>query len=395
MFAERVLRRLIRFGRLEVVLPNGREIVATGRDGPCFRIRCRSWADLIRFLFHPTLAFAEAYMAGRLTVENAPLHALVDFLYANRVDAEATRPASLIRKITFPLRRMWQHNSVLRARRNVTHHYDIPGEIYEVFLDSDRQYSCAYFPREDMTLDEAQEAKKRHIAGKLRLQADQTVLDIGSGWGGLALHLAKAHGVTVKGLTLSPSQFEVACRRANDSGLSGQVSFQLGDYRDESGRFDRIVSVGMFEHVGLSYYRVFFETIRRCLVDDGIALLHTIGRTAGPGITDPFIRRYIFPGGYIPALSEVLPVIERTGLQVTDVEVLRLHYAYTLRQWRERVLAARDRVLEIADERFLRMWELYLSGSEAAFRHGGMVVFQIQMAKKVDALPLARNYMAD
>ena len=209
MLAERVLRRLVRFGRLEVVLPNGREIVAIGRDGPGFRIRCSSWVDLIRFPFHPTLAFAEAYMAGRLTVENAPLHALVDFLYANQVDAEATRPASLIRKITFPLRRFWQHNTALRARRNVTHHYDIPGEIYEVFLDSDRQYSCAYFLREDMTLDEAQEAKKRHIAGKLRLQADQKVLDIGSGWGGLALHLANAHGVAVKGLTLSPSQFEI------------------------------------------------------------------------------------------------------------------------------------------------------------------------------------------
>ena len=246
-----------------------------------------------------------------------------------------------------------------------------------------------------MTLDEAQEAKKRRIASKLQLQENQRVLDIGSGWGGLALHLAKYHGVTVKGLTLSSNQFEIASGRAADDGLSKQVSFELGDYRNESGRFDRIVSVGMFEHVGLSYYRAFFETIRRCLVDDGVALLHTIGRSAGPGVTDPFIRRYIFPGGYIPALSEVLPVIERTGLQVTDVEVLRLHYAYTLSHWRQRVLAARDKVLEIADERFLRMWELYLSGSEAAFRHGGMVVFQIQMAKKVDALPLSRNYMSD
>ena len=395
MFAERVLHRLVRFGGVEVVLPDGREIAASGHDRPRFRIRFWSWTDLFRLPFQPTLAFAEAYMAGRLTVENGSLHELVDFLYANQVDAEATGPARLLRKIIFPVRRFWQHNTAFRARRNVKHHYDIPGEIYELFLDSDRQYSCAYFPREDMTLDEAQEAKKRRIASKLQLQEHQQVLDIGSGWGGLALHLAKFHGVAVKGLTLSSNQFEIASKRAADDGLSKQVSFELGDYRNESGRFDRIVSVGMFEHVGLSYYRSFFETIRRCLVDDGIALLHTIGRSAGPGVTDPFIRRYIFPGGYIPALSEVLPVIERTGLQVTDVEVLRLHYAYTLSHWRQRVLAARDKVLEIADERFLRMWELYLSGSEAAFRHGGMVVFQIQMAKKVDALPLSRNYMSN
>ena len=395
MVAERVLRRLVRFGRLEVVLPNGRAIVASGEDGPSCRLRWSSWRDLYRLPFQPSLALAEAYMAGRLTIDDASLNDVVDFIYANQMDAGISGFARALRKLTMPFRRIWQHNTGQRARRNVTHHYDIPGEVYDLFLDSDRQYSCAYFPREDMTLDEAQEAKKRHIAGKLRLEEGHSVLDIGSGWGGLALHLARNHGARVKGLTLSVNQFEIATKRAEEQGLPDRVTFELGDYRKESGVFDRIVSVGMFEHVGLTYYRAFFDTIRRCLADDGIALLHTIGRGAGPGITDPFIRRYIFPGGYIPALSEVVPVIERAGLQVTDVEVLRLHYALTLRHWRERVLAARDKVLEIADERFLRMWELYLAGSEAAFRHGGMVVFQIQLAKRVDALPLTRNYMAD
>ncbi len=392
----RIFRQpVVRLGRIEVVLPNGRLVTVPGQGGPQFRVRCHSWLDVLRFLFRPTLAFAEAYMAGRLVIEQGRLPELVDCMYANRLDAGATGPARLIRRMMFPLRRLLQRNTVFRARKNITHHYDIPGAIYELFLDSDRQYSCAYFLREDMTLDQAQEAKKQHIAAKLRLQPGQQVLDIGSGWGGLALHLARDHDVRVKGITLSPNQLEVATGRAGELGLSDRAEFVLGDYRSEFGRFDRIVSVGMFEHVGLSYYRPFFETVRRCLTDDGVALLHTIGRSAGPGITDPFIRRYIFPGGYIPALSEVLPVIERAGLLVTDVEVLRLHYAHTLRHWRERVMAARDQVLEIADERFLRMWELYLSGSEAAFRHGSMVVFQIQLAKQVDALPLTRNYMAD
>ncbi len=385
----------VQSGRIDLVLPNGREVTVSGVDGPRFRVRCRSWLDLLRFRIQPTLAFGEAYMAGRLAVEDGQLPALVDFMYANRLDAGRSGPAYYLRKIVFPLRRLLQRNTVFRSRKNVTHHYDIPDAIYALFLDSDRQYSCAYFLREGMTLEQAQEAKMRHIAAKLRLQPDQKVLDIGSGWGGLAFHLARNHGVTVKGLTLSRSQLDVAVRRAAERDLSDRVAFVLGDYRGESGRFDRIVSVGMFEHVGLSYYRPFFETVRRCLVDDGVALLHTIGRSAGPGITDPFIRRYIFPGGYIPALSEVLPVIEQAGLLVTDIEVLRLHYAHTLRHWRERFLAVRDQVLEIADARFLRMWELYLAGSEAAFRHGGMVVFQIQLTKKVDALPLTRNYMAD
>lgn len=395
MLAERMLRRLVRYGRLEVVLPNGRSIMASGKDGPSFRLRWSSWRDLYRLPFLPSLAMAEAYIAGRLTIDDASLNDVVDFIYANQMDAGLSRFSCALRKLTMPIRRIWQHNTGQRARRNVTHHYDISGEIYDLFLDSDRQYSCAYFLREDMTLDEAQEAKKRHIASKLGLDEGHSVLDIGSGWGGLALHLARNHGARVKGLTLSVNQFEMATKRAEEEGFQERVTFELGDYRKESGVFDRIVSVGMFEHVGLTYYGAFFDTIRRCLADDGVALLHTIGRSAGPGITDPFIRRYIFPGGYIPALSEVVPIIERAGLQVTDVEVLRLHYALTLRHWRERVLAARDKVLEIGNERFLRMWELYLSGSEAAFRHGGMVVFQIQLAKRVDALPLTRNYMAD
>ena len=287
-----------------------------------------------------------------------------------------------------------QFNPTERARRNVAHHYDIDGAIYDLFLDRDRQYSCAYFAR-DMGLDAAQLAKKRHLAAKLALAPGQRILDIGSGWGGLGIYLAKAVGANVTGVTLSREQLKISNERAAREGLEQTVRFEHKDYRELDGQFDRIVSVGMFEHVGVNHYATYFRKIAQLLAKDGVALIHTIGRLGPPTATDPFIAKYIFPGGYIPALSEIVPAVARAGLIVADIEILRLHYAKTLRAWRERFLANWDKVAAIRDERFCRMWEFYLAGSEVAFRHQGLVVFQVQIVKRIGALPITRDYMMD
>ena len=292
------------------------------------------------------------------------------------------------------MRRIMQFNPTHRARRNAAHHYDIDGAIYDLFLDRDRQYSCAYFTDGLMGLDEAQLAKKRHLAAKLALAPGQRVLDIGSGWGGLGIYLAKAMGADVTGVTLSREQLSVSNERAAREGVQRSARFELKDYRKLAGRFDRIVSVGMFEHVGVNHYTTYFRKIGQLLADDGVALIHTIGRSGPPTATHPFIAKHIFPGGYIPALSEMVPGIERSGLIIADIEVLRLHYAKTLRAWRERFLANWDKAAAIRDERFCRMWEYYLAGSEAAFRYQGLVVFQVQLVKRIDALPLTRDYIA-
>jgi cyclopropane-fatty-acyl-phospholipid synthase len=293
------------------------------------------------------------------------------------------------------LRSLYQRNSESRAKRNVAHHYDLDGRLYELFLDADRQYSCAYFEHPEQTIEEAQLAKKRHIAAKLLVEPGHSVLDIGSGWGGLALYLAEQCGAEVTGITLSDEQLAIAQKRAIQRGLAGPVSFLLQDYRAIKGQFDRIVSVGMFEHVGVGYYDTFFSKAADLLADDGVMVLHSIGSIDGPGVTNPWMTKYIFPGGYSPALSEVLPAIERAGLIVTDIEILRLHYAQTLRAWRERFVSRRAEAEALYDERFFRMWEFYLAGCEAAFRFGGLMVFQIQLAKKLDAVPLTRGYIAD
>jgi cyclopropane-fatty-acyl-phospholipid synthase len=291
------------------------------------------------------------------------------------------------------VRRLHQYNPVPRARRNVAHHYDLSDQLYELFLDRDRQYSCAYFGSPEDDLDTAQESKKRHIAAKLLLRPGLKVLDIGSGWGGLALYLAGECGADVTGLTLSEEQHKVATRRAAAAGLSDRVRFHLRDYREETGRYDRIVSVGMFEHVGVNQYPTYFRRLSELLTADGVALLHSIGRMEGPGTTNPWIRKYIFPGGYSPALSEVVPEAERARLWITDIEILRLHYAETLRAWRRRFEHNRERICELYDERFCRMWEMYLVGAEIAFRRDGHLVFQMQLAKAVDTVPLTRDYM--
>ncbi len=395
MLLERLFERIITIGRLRVIDAAGTIHGFSGSPGASVAIRLHDPALHWKLLVRPRLYLPEAFMDGTLTIEEGELYDLIDLLAEN---LEALPPGFLARLLdgSFAfLRRLHQYNPLSRARQNAAHHYDLSDQLYELFLDRDRQYSCAYFHDGDEDIETAQLDKKRHIAAKLLLRPGHKVLDIGSGWGGLALYLAGECGADVTGLTLSVEQHKVATRRAAQAGLSDRVRFFLRDYREEGGHYDRIVSVGMFEHVGINHYGAFFAQLKALLAPDGVALLHSIGRMDGPGSTHPWIRKYIFPGGYAPALSEVVPVAERLRLWITDIEVLRLHYAETLRAWRRRFERNRDRLRAIYDERFCRMWEMYLVGSEVAFRRSGHLVFQMQLAKAVDSVPITRDYMPD
>lgn len=395
MLLAKFLESLISRGELTLIdVYGGKHRFGEAGSGPCVTIRLHDPSLHTKLWLNPRLYTGEAYMDGTLTIEEGTVYDLLDLAARNSGPGTFNGWDVMLLRLRKLWRRFAQANPLGRAQRHVAHHYDLSDELYALFLDPDRQYSCAYFSRPDMTLAEAQEAKKRHIAAKLRLAAGQRVLDVGSGWGGLALYLARAAGVHVTGITLSKEQHRVSRQRAEEAGLSGRVEFHLRDYREVTGVFDRIVSVGMFEHVGTPHYGEFFDKVRGLLSDDGVALLHTIAISGSPTTTNPWIRKYIFPGGYCPALSEVLPEVERTGLWVTDVEILRLHYAETLRRWRERFLANWDKAAALYDERFCRMWEFYLAGSEVAFRHQDHMVAQIQMTRSVNALPLTREYMA-
>ena len=343
-----------------------------------------------RIASNPDLALGEAYMDGTLHIEGRDIRSFFEVIFRNHEAAEFSKTTASALKLKI-LRAMQQANNRIAARRNVAHHYDLSAHLYEMFLDEDLQYSCAYFAKPDYSLEDAQRAKKQHLIGKLLLEDGQSVLDIGCGWGGMALEIARTAEVSVHGVTLSEEQYAIASRR----GLDTSASFTLTDYRDVAGRYDRIISVGMFEHVGVPNYDEFFGKVASLLTDDGVAVIHSIGRKDGPDITNPWIAKYIFPGGYIPALSEVLPAIERSGLWVTDIEILRLHYAETLRHWFERFMKRRDEVADLYDERFCRMWEFYLAVSESAFRGQGQMNFQIQLAKQVHTVPLTRDYMTD
>jgi cyclopropane-fatty-acyl-phospholipid synthase len=390
-----ILRRFIGTGQLTVRWPDGQQSLYSGDDGPSAGIAIHTAGAVRKLVVNPGLALGEAYMDGTVTVEDCSIYDVLDVMSANLGAHIDRQPILRFRTfLRWLKRRLDQYNPAVRAQKNVAHHYDLNGRLYSLFLDRDRQYSCAYFRRGDETLEEAQLAKKRHIAAKLYLnRPDLSVLDIGCGWGGLALTLARDYGARVTGITLSREQLTAARDRAIAEGLDDRVSFELMDYRAVNQRFDRIVSVGMFEHVGIGYYQTFFDTLARCLAPDGVALLHAIGRGDGPSSTNAWIDKYIFPGGYSPALSEVLPSVERSGLVATDIEILRLHYAETLRHWRWRFAANRDTIASIYDERFCRMFEFYLCGSELAFRHGGHMVFQIQLAARQDAVPLTRDYL--
>ena len=388
-----LIARLIRRGNLRLTSARGTQMTFGDGTGPPIAARFTRRSAELAVLAEPELKLGEAYMDGTLVMEQGSIADLLELaMGAMRGDAlRWTNPVDALR-----LARRWirQLNLRGRARRNVAHHYDLNEQLYALFLDSDRQYSCGYFETPTTTLDDAQLAKKRHIAAKLRVNPGTRVLDIGCGWGGLALYLAEFAGANVTGVTLSLEQLALARVRAGERQLDDRVAFRLQDYRDVEETYDRIVSVGMFEHVGIAFYDRFFRACARTLADDGVMVLHAIGRSEGPGTTNPWIRKYIFPGGYIPALSEVLPAVERAGLLVTDIEILRLHYAATLRAWRERFLAHRETVERLYDGRFARMWEFYLAACETAFAKQNMMVFQLQLTKRQGTVPITRDYIA-
>ena len=388
-----IAKQTVQVGKLVVNFPDGTSGTFGDPKADPVKINFSDNSTLRALCFDPELILGEAYMNESLTIEDDDLHGLLALAMRNKANSQQTLPVAVMTVIRRALRFFQQRNRIGRAKSNVKHHYDLSDELYEMFLDADRQYSCAYFSHPNSSLEQAQAEKKKHIARKLLLMPKHKVLDIGSGWGGMGLTLAKDFGCQVTGVTLSEGQHRVSNLRARQDGVTDRVNFSLMDYRSVKSKFDRILSVGMFEHVGAPHYREFFSHLRRLLKDDGVALLHTIGRSLPPGVTNAWIAKYIFPGGYIPALSEVMAAIEREGLIVTDVEVLRLHYAETLKNWHDRFAGQIDRVREIYDDRFCRMWRFYLIASEMAFRHGGEVVFQIQITKQVDAAPITRNYM--
>jgi cyclopropane-fatty-acyl-phospholipid synthase len=391
-----VLRDRLATGRLRVTYPSGRQEAYGDGSGPPLALRFVDGGALRRVLLDPTLAVPEMYMDGRLAIEEGDVYDFIALAKSN-MRPEVATPFAWV----YHLGRSVTYAPVLRAvglkaaRANVAHHYDLDERLYRLFLDGDMQYSCAFFERPEMTLDQAQLAKKRLIAAKLLVRPGARVLDIGCGWGGMALYLARVTGADVTGITLSEGQHRVATERAAAAGLADRVRFRLQDYREVEGQFDNIVSVGMFEHVGLPQYPTFFRTSARLLAPDGVMLLHAMAQPAAAPYNQPFIDKYIFPGGYIPALSEVFPAVEKSGLRVRDTEILALHYAETTREWRRRFLANRAAVLDLYDERFIRMWDFYLAGSESAFRHDGIHVFHLQLAHDQARVPLTRAYIPD
>ena len=389
------LQKAVRTGALSVQFASGHSRTFGDDSEPRVTITLRD-ADAARAIYlDPALKFAEMYMDGRMHIKAGGLDGFLALIKINGAKKFATAPAVLV-TMWRQAHRFWRrHIARETAQRNVAHHYDLDERLFRLFLDDDLQYSCAYFEKPGLTLDEAQSAKKRHIAAKMMLEPGQRVLDIGCGWGGTGLYLAQHFDVDVTGVTLSVEQQKVATRRAKDEGLAGRVRFDLCDYRKVSGTFDRLVSIGMFEHVGPQNFKTFFATAKRLMTRDGVFVLHSIGRARPNTMDPPFVEKYIFPNGHIPALSETLTAIEAAGLLVKDIEILTYHYADTLKLWRERFNASRDQVIALYDEKFFRMWDLYLATSEASFRHGKLFNFQIQLVKKQSTSMPTRAYMAE
>ena len=346
-----------------------------------------------KLLWNPDLYFGEAYMNGSLIIENGTLSEFLEIALRNIGRGDINIYGKILNTIKGTFRYLTKFNKGLVSKNNVSHHYDISESLYDLFLDANRQYSCAYFKNENDTLEQAQENKMNHITKKLNIQANQKVLDIGSGWGTLAIHIARKTNASVTGITLSENQLEYSKKKAKELNLGNQVEFKLADYRELNEKFDRIVSVGMFEHVGRKFYRKYFNTVSKLLNDQGIALIHTIGSSNPPRNPQPWITKYIFPGGYTPSLSQIARPIEDSGLIISDMEVLRMHYAHTLRNWKERFLSKKTTVLEMFDEKFFRMWEFYLASCEMAFKWGDQVVFQLQLTKDNISAPTTRDYI--
>lgn len=390
---ESFLKRLIRRGHLQLVDAGGRATDIIGSEpGPKVSVQFHDKDMLFKLAQDFTLNLGEAYMDQRLTMKQGTLYDLLELFAINYHDAPPM-PWEVVGEAMAPMARFIHRNSISTARRNVAHHYDLSPTLFKLFLDGDMQYSCGYFTDPENDLETAQFDKKRLLASKLLLKPGQRILDIGCGFGGLALYLAKNFDVDVTGITLSEEQHKIAIQRAEKEGLSHRVDFRLRDYREETEPYDRIVSVGMFEAVGVQHYPEFFAQIKGLLKPDGVALIHSIGRMDGPGTTDSWMEKYIFPGGYAPAMSEVLPILEKLSLWTTDIEILRMHYVYTLRRWRANFERHRETIKQMYDERFCRMWEFYLMGAEMDFLHLGTMVFQIQIAKDISAVPQTRDYI--
>ena len=389
-----LFRRIIQRGVLEIHEPDGTVTRIEGpHSGPEVVIKLANTTIDRKLLVSPELAIAESFMNGSLEVENGAIYDLLALILLNADTAEFKSSRNLPRWVYRKFERFRQNHSLLKSRKNVAHHYDLGNSFYRKWLDSDMQYSCGYFETPDVSLDDAQTAKKRHIAAKLALKPGQRILDIGCGWGGMAIYLAMLEDVEVLGVTLSTEQLSVATARAEALNISDRVKFELLDYRNLTGHFDNIVSVGMLEHVGLPQLQTYFNKVYDLLSDDGVALIHSISNRAYHSSSGPFLRKYIFPGAYAPTVSEIAKPIEKSGLWLTDLEIQRMHYAETLKHWRTNFLNARAEVVREYDEKFARMWEFYLSATEAAFRHGSAHVFQAQLTHKRDAVPLTRPYI--
>jgi len=388
-----VLKKLNFDGTLEIIDSN-EKIYKFGNSNPQVRIRLKNKSIERKLFFNPNLHIGEAYMNEELIIEKGTIEEFLnlitncyeDFISNNKF----YKFYEYLSSIFMPLQ---QINQLVNSKNNVAHHYDINEDLYKLFLDKDMQYSCAYFHNPNISLEQAQKDKKEHIIRKLQIDKNMSVLDIGCGWGGMAIEIAKSTGAKVKGITLSENQFKTASERAQKEGLSDKVTFALQDYRNETEKYDRIVSVGMFEHVGVKYFKTYLSKANDILKENGVFLLHTIGQRGKPTATSPWIRKYIFPGGYIPSLSEVMKETQKLNINVTDVEVLRLHYAHTLTRWYQNVLENKDKIIKMFDQRFFRMWEFYLLASKYSFVNMGNVVFQIQIAKNINNLPLTRNYI--
>jgi len=390
-----MMKSFVRVGTLKVIDADGRVHVFSGAPGPNVTMRLSDKSLYRKLVFNPELNAGEAYMDGRLTFEESTLRDFLTLISINRISLGSYPVQKVLRRVSRFFKRFQQANPIGKARQNVAHHYDLGNDFYRLFLDEGMQYSCAYFLSDDDTLEQAQRNKLRLLAAKLDLSPGLRVLDIGCGWGELAPYLAALNDVEVGGVTLSKEQDERAQSRAQNAGMGGRVRFELKDYREVAGRFDRIVSVGMFEHVGVHHYGEFFTKINELMDDDGIALIHSIGHMSPPGTASPWLRKYIFPGAYSPALSEVFDAVEQNSLWVTDLEFLRLHYAQTLAHWIQRFETNRDKIEAMYDEKFGRMWEFYLISAEMMFRTGSQLVFHIQLARKRDAVPIVRDYITD
>ena len=392
MIIKSVLSRVIRKGNLTWIQHDGNVHHYGDGSGELIKIRTTKDFSEIKLLLNPSLQFGESYMNGSLIMEEGRIHDLLKLLFSNsKIDVDHWI-MDVSRAVRFILSKFNVGNYLSKSKKNVAHHYDLSDQLYDLFLDKDRQYSCAYFNSPNDTLDQAQTNKKELIAKKLLLEKGQNVLDIGCGWGGMASFLSKRSEVNVKGITLSEEQIQYANKRKQTESLHN-VEYKLQDYRKVNETYDRIVSVGMFEHVGTKHYQDFFNKVYDLLNDTGVALIHTIGRLSEPTTNDPWIEKYIFPGGYIPALSETVSKIEKSGLSMTDIQILKFHYAETLKRWRYNFYDNIDKVKEIYDEKFCRMWDFYLSSSQASFEESTLVVFQLQLSKNKKTVPDKRDYM--